>query len=54
MEDVGLKQDDICDIFKIIASILKLGNLKFIPTTNMDGTDGCSIGNQYGKYRLSQ
>ena len=52
MEDIGLKPEEICDIFKIVASVLKLGNLQFVPTTNMDGTEGCSIANEYGK--LSQ
>ena len=49
MEDIGLKPDEICDIFKIVSSVLKLGNLQFVPTTNMDGTEGCSIANEYGK-----
>ena len=49
MEDIGLKSDEICDIFKIVSSVLKLGNLQFVPTTNMDGTEGCSIANEYGK-----
>ena len=49
MEDIGLKPEEICDIFKIVASVLKLGNLQFVPTTNMDGTEGCSIANEYGE-----
>ena len=49
MEDIGLRTDEICDIFKIVASVLKLGNLQFVPTTNMDGTAGCGIANEYGK-----
>ena len=49
MEDIGLRTDEICDIFKIVASVLKLGNLQFVPTTNMDGTEGCGIANEYGK-----
>ena len=50
MEDIGLKTEEICDIFKIVASVLKLGNLQFVPTTNMDGTEGCSIANEYGQF----
>ena len=53
MEDIGLKPEEICDIFKIVASVLKLGNLQFVPTTNMDGTEGCSIANEYGEHRIS-
>ena len=52
MEDIGLKSDEICDIFKIVSSVLKLGNLQFVPTTNMDGTEGCSIANEYGELLL--
>ena len=37
------------DIFRIMAAILKLGNVNFIPTTNMDGTEGCAISNDYGE-----
>ena len=51
MEDIGLKTEEICDIFKIVASVLKLGNLQFVPTTNMDGTEGCSIANEYGQLK---
>jgi hypothetical protein len=35
-------------VFRLVASILKLGNLTFIPTTNMDGTEGATVGNEYG------
>ena len=54
MEDIGLGADEICDIFKIVASVLKLGNLQFVPTTNMDGTEGCGISNEYGERKQSQ
>jgi len=50
MEDIGLRAEEICDIFKIVASVLKLGNLQFVPTTNMDGTEGCGIANEYELY----
>lgn len=49
MEDLGMTQTEIMDIFRIMAAILKLGNVNFIPTTNMDGTEGCAISNDYGK-----
>ena len=32
-----------------VGAVLKLGNITFVPTTNMDGTEGCVISNDYGK-----
>lgn len=29
--------------------MIKLGNLLFIPTTNIDGTEGCQVSNEYGQ-----
>ena len=52
MQDLGLSQQEIYHVFGIVASVLKLGNLEFVPTTNMDGTEGCSIVNDYGEYEL--
>ena len=49
LEDLGLRGDEICDILKIVAAVLKLGNIQFVPTTNMDGTEGCGIANEYGE-----
>ena len=49
MDDLGFSGEEIHDIFKIISAILKLGNINFIPTTNMDGTEGCALSNDYGK-----
>ena len=50
MEALGFSNEDVIDIFRIIAAILKLGNLTFSPINNMDGTEGCSITNEYGKW----
>ena len=50
MEDLGFSHEEIIDIFRIISAVLKLSNINFIPTTNMDGTDGCAISNDYGKF----
>lgn len=36
----------------MVSIILKLGNLIFIPTTNIDGTSGCEITNDYGAYGI--
>lgn len=52
LEVLGFTSDEILSIFKIIAVILKLGNLNFIPITNIDGSEGCEISNDYGKVAL--
>jgi myosin-1 len=49
LEVLGFSSEEILSIFKILAAILKLGNLNFIPITNIDGTEGCEISNDYGK-----
>lgn len=49
LEILGLSADEILSIFKVIAVVLKLGNLSFIPTTNIDGTEGCEVSDEYGK-----
>ncbi len=49
MEDIGLTSDEIHDVLSLVGAVLKLGNLSFVPTTNMDGTEGCIISNDYGK-----
>jgi hypothetical protein len=41
-------------IFKIVASVLKLGNIGFTPTSNIDGTEGCTVSNDYGTFFLSR
>ena len=48
MEDLGLSSAEIVDVLRVVAAILKLGNTTFVPTTNMDGTEGCGISNDYG------
>jgi myosin I len=52
LDTIGLAQEEISAIFKIIAVVLKLGNLQFVPTTNIDGTEGCGISNDYGELGL--
>lgn len=49
LEIIGFTACEILDIFRIIAVILKLGNLQYVPCNNIDGTEGCSINNDYGK-----
>lgn len=47
---MGLPPEEIFNVLKVVASVLKLGNISFIPTNNIDGTEGCTISNDYGKY----
>lgn len=49
LEVIGFSSDEILSIFKVVSIILKLGNLVFLPTTNIDGTGGCEITNDYGR-----
>lgn len=37
-----------------MAAVLKLGNLNFVPVTNMDGTEGCKIENEYELYDVGE
>lgn len=52
LEILGFSSEEILSIFKILAAILKLGNLNFIPITNIDGTEGCEISNDYGEWKI--
>ncbi|GFG33445.1 hypothetical protein Cfor_10035, partial [Coptotermes formosanus] len=54
LETLGFSQDDAVNIFKIVASVLKLGNIGFIPTNNIDGTEGCTISNDYELYDVCE
>lgn len=47
---LGLSESEITSIFKIVSSILKLGNLNIVPINNIDGTEGSIITNDYGAY----
>lgn len=49
LELLGLTQEEMHNVFKIVASVLKLGNVSFIPINNIDGTEGCALSNEYGK-----
>ena len=48
LEDIGMSGREIFDVLRIVAAVLKLGNVEFVPTTNMDGTEGCAVSNDYG------
>lgn len=48
LEVLGFSNDEIVDVFRVIAVVLKLGNIKFVPSNNIDGTEGSVITNDYG------
>lgn len=54
LEDIGMSGREIFDVFRIVAGILKLGNVEFVPTTNMDGTEGCAVSNDYGNEQIGR
>lgn len=47
LEVIGFNSNEIASIYKIFAIVLKMGNLIFIPTMNIDGTEGCEVSNEY-------
>jgi myosin-1 len=47
MEIIGFDPEEILSVFQIVSAVLKLGNLQFIPRANIDGTEGCSLLNEY-------
>ncbi|XP_039290294.1 unconventional myosin-Ia isoform X3 [Nilaparvata lugens] len=54
MELLGFTQEEIVNILRIVACVLKLGNIGFVPTNNIDGTEGCTISNDYELYEVCQ
>lgn len=50
MDILGFTQSEILNVLKIVSCILKLGNIIFVPRNNIDGTEGCIINNEYGKF----
>ncbi|XP_060583584.1 unconventional myosin-Ia-like isoform X6 [Ruditapes philippinarum] len=43
MEVIGFYRAEINEVFQLVASVLKLGNVEFSHRSNSDGTDGCDI-----------
>ncbi|KAK3106305.1 hypothetical protein FSP39_017437 [Pinctada imbricata] len=46
MDVIGFKPSEMESVLKLVASILKFGNVEFTHRSNADGTDGCDIPNQ--------
>lgn len=47
LELLGIGADETLAVFQVLAAILKLGNLVFVPATHIDGTEGCTVTNDY-------
>ncbi|KAK4881521.1 hypothetical protein RN001_004840 [Aquatica leii] len=54
LEVLGFCVDEVINIFRVVAIILKLGNLQFVPCNNIDGTEGCAIKNDYELYEICE
>nr|XP_018907050.1 PREDICTED: unconventional myosin-Ia isoform X2 [Bemisia tabaci] len=54
MENLGLSSEEIVSILRIVASVLKLGNLVFIPSNSIDGTETCTISNDYELHEVCE
>ncbi|XP_057666358.1 unconventional myosin-Ib isoform X2 [Diorhabda carinulata] len=54
LEVLGFTDTEIIDIFRVLAIILKLGNLQYVPCSNIDGTEGCSINNEYELFEICE
>lgn len=54
LEKLGFSGDESMTVFRILAVILKLGNLSFVPITNIDGTEGCSVSNDFELNEIAQ
>lgn len=54
LDKLGLSSEEIMGVFRIVAVILKLGNLSFVPVTNIDGTEGCCVTNDYELVEIAQ
>ncbi|KAI4459898.1 myosin [Holotrichia oblita] len=54
LDVLGFSVEEVVNIFRIIAVVLKLGNLQFVPCNNIDGTEGCSISNDYELYEICE
>lgn len=54
LEKLGLASEEIVSVFRVLAVVLKLGNLSFLPITNIDGTEGCSVSNEYELIEIAQ
>lgn len=53
LETLGLAYEEQMEVFKLVAVVLKVGNLTFTSVNNIDGTEGCANENEYGEWGLT-
>ncbi|GFY19672.1 RNase H domain-containing protein [Trichonephila clavipes] len=51
---LGFSAEETLATFQVTSSVLKLGNIQFLPRANMDGTESCSLVNEYEVYEVSE
>lgn len=49
MQVIGFTDEEILSTYKLVAGILKLGNIQFEAYTTENGTEGVKITNQEGR-----
>lgn len=50
MAALNFTSAEIQDLFRLLAVILKLGNVTFRACINVDGSVGCCLDNEIGRY----
>lgn len=48
LDTLKVPEDTQHDVLRVVAAALKLSNLSIAPANNIDGTEGCTIHNEYG------
>ncbi|XP_050702341.1 unconventional myosin-Ia-like [Eriocheir sinensis] len=54
LDVLGLTQEEQLEVMKVVAAVLKLGNLTFTCVNNIDGTEGCVNENEYELHEVCE
>ncbi|XP_037791222.1 unconventional myosin-Ia-like [Penaeus monodon] len=54
LETLGLAYEEQMEVFKLVAVVLKVGNLTFTSVNNIDGTEGCANENEYELHEVCE
>ncbi|KAG7165271.1 Unconventional myosin-Ib-like [Homarus americanus] len=54
LDALGMTQEEQLEVLKVVAAVLKLGNLTFTSVNNIDGTEGCSNENEYELHEVCE
>ncbi|OWA52265.1 Unconventional myosin-Ib, partial [Hypsibius exemplaris] len=54
LDVLGFSTAECQSVFQILAAVLKLGNLQFLPKTNVDGTESCTVLNEHEIHEVSE